>query len=111
MINLGREIFWFPFWWYGQGLLQVVETARNFVRGYAQKLAFKVWVKNIFTPMFGRYDWQSRIISGFMRLMNIIGRGFLIMMVSILASMVVMIYLALPLLAAGLVLFHFSAGW
>lgn len=34
-----------------------------------------LWLKNIFVPMFGQTDWQGRIMSFFMRLVNVIGRS------------------------------------
>jgi len=34
-----------------------------------------VWIKNIFTPMYGQTDWQGKLISFFMRLFQIIFRG------------------------------------
>ena len=107
--NVFGDIFLFPVWWYGKGLIQSAKFALSFVTGYSRRLGFMVWVKNIFTPMFGRYDWQSRIISVFMRIMNIIIRGFLIALVAVISLSGFIVYLALPILAIVFVVFHASA--
>lgn len=104
--ELGGDILRFPAWWYGKGLLRAATYAIEFVQGYARTLGVMVWAKNIFVPMFGRYDWQSRIISVFMRLANVIGRGFVTVIVSFIVFGIFALYVALPVIAVTFVLFH-----
>lgn len=104
--ELGGDVLRFPAWWYGKGLIRAVKYALEFIQGYARTLGVSVWVKNIFTPMFGRYDWQSRIISVFMRLVNIVGRGFVTILVSSVVVSILAIYVLLPLFAVIFALFH-----
>lgn len=104
--ELGGDILRFPAWWYGKGFLRAATYAIEFVQGYARTLGVMVWAKNIFVPMFGRYDWQSRIISVFMRLANVIGRGFVTMIVSFIVLGVFAVYVALPVVAVVFALFH-----
>lgn len=104
--ELGGDILRFPAWWYGKGFLRAATYAIEFVQGYARTLGVMVWAKNIFVPMFGRYDWQSRIISVFMRLANVIGRGFVTMIVSFIVLGVFAAYVALPVVAVVFALFH-----
>lgn len=107
--DLGGDVLRFPAWWYGQGLMNAVRYVVGFVQGYARKLGFMVWVKNVFTPMFGRYDWQSRLISVFMRVMNIIFRGFAVCIVAVMGLVGFGVYVALPIVAVVFVLFHLTA--
>lgn len=100
------DVFRFPLWWYSSGLVQAVRFARDFVVGYEHSLALRVWVKNIFVPMFGQYDWQSRIISVFMRLVNIVGRGLALMLLLVIVIVAFLVYLLLPMMAALFVIYH-----
>lgn len=104
--ELGGDILRFPAWWYGKGLVRAARYAAEFVHGYARSLGVMTWVKNIFVPMFGRYDWQSRIISVFMRLVNVVGRGFATMIVAIIVLGFLALYVALPGIAVAFILFH-----
>lgn len=107
--DIGGDIVRFPAWWYGQGLVNAGRYVIGFVRGYVRRLGFMVWVKNIFTPMFGRYDWQSRLISVFMRAMNIIFRGFAVCIVAVIGCVGFAAYVALPIAAVVFGLFHLTA--
>ncbi len=70
---IGDILFW-PIWWYTKGLVNaVLSTGRN-IKEQAEALGIGVWLRNIFTPMFGQYDIEGRIISFFMRLIQIIVR-------------------------------------
>jgi len=104
--ELGGDVLRFPAWWYGKGLVRAVRYALEFIQGHARTLGVSTWVKNIFTPMFGRYDWQSRIISVFMRLVNIVGRGCVTIIVSIVVVGVLVAYITLPLFALIFSLYH-----
>lgn len=107
--DLGGDVLRFPAWWYSRGLMNAVRYVVGFVQGYARKLGFMVWVKNVFTPMFGRYDWQSRLISVFMRVMNIVFRGFAVCIVAVMGLVGFGVYVALPMVAVVFVLFHLTA--
>lgn len=104
--DFGGDILRFPAWWYGVGFLRAATVAVEFVQGYARRLGVGVWMQNLFVPMFGRYDWQSRIISVFMRLMNIIGRGFATVIVAIIVFGVFVSYVALPVVSMVFAMYH-----
>jgi hypothetical protein len=59
-------------------------------------LALFVWIKNIFTPMYGQYDWQGRLISLFMRIVQIIFRGFVMLICVGIAVALLIIWIILP---------------
>lgn len=104
--ELGGDILRFPAWWYGKGLVRAATYAAEFVQGYARSIGVTTWAKNIFVPMFGRYDWQSRIISVFMRLVNVVGRGLVTIVVALLVLSVLALYLALPAVALAFMFVH-----
>jgi hypothetical protein len=107
--EVAGDVLRFPLWWYGEGLRQTLLSIFGVVRGYARSLGVFVWMKNLFTPMFGRYDWQSRLISVFMRAVNIFGRGFAVIVIAMIGVLACVAYLALPIVAATFVLYHATA--
>jgi len=72
--DLTLDFLYFPIWWYSTGLLERVSGTSDLIVGTARSLQIMVWIKNIFVPMYGAYDWQSRLISVFMRSVQIVGR-------------------------------------
>ena len=85
-----------PVWWYTRGLLFVVRGGGSWIRSYSKSLALNVWMKNLFVPMYGMYDWQSRIISFFMRLAQIAARAVGVLLLSIAVLVVIVIYVVAP---------------
>lgn len=68
----------------------------TWIASYAKSLALRVWIKNLFVPMYGMYDWQSRLISFFMRLAQIVFRGIGVVLLSGVVLFIVLIYLIAP---------------
>lgn len=100
------DVLQFPVWWYSRGLVRFFSYCEKNIAGTARSLSLKVWMKNLFVPMYGHYDWQSRIISVFMRTVQIIGRliAFVVWGVIILLGFV--LYLAAPILFGVLALYY-----
>ncbi|MHB8903781.1 MAG: hypothetical protein ACYC40_01595 [Patescibacteria group bacterium] len=69
------DIFYFPIWWYSVGFIRLLKGVWRFLLGQEQSLGFFIWLKNIFVPMYGQRDWAGRLISFFIRLVQIIFRG------------------------------------
>lgn len=105
-LEAGGVVLRFPLWWYGEGLRETVVSAYRGVFRYARSIGLFVWATNILTPMFGRYDWQSRIISVFMRIMNVIVRGFMVLVYAVGSLVFCVLYVVLPILVTILALFH-----
>jgi len=61
-------------------------------------LAPGLWLKNIFVPMFGQTDWQGRITSFFMRLVNVIGRGMGLLIWTMVVWILFLMYLTIPII-------------
>lgn len=62
----------------------------------AKVIGLNVWLTNLFRPMFGVRDWQGRIISFFMRLVQIIFRSIATLIWVVIMLAVFIIYLLLP---------------
>lgn len=91
------EIVYFPFWWYSVGFLETLKKLGRFWLGQEQALGFSVWLKNIFVPMYGQYDWAGRLISFFIRVVQIIFRGFVLLFWLIFVLAAAALWLAAPL--------------
>lgn len=73
------DLIYFPLWWYTSGVKLAGIFCAQLLRDGNSALAPKLWLKNIFVPMFGQYDWQGRLVSFFMRLVNVIGRSIMLL--------------------------------
>ena len=92
------DLFYFPIWWYSVGMLHFGRWCNGFFLGGYEIFAPGVWLRNIFVPMYGQYDIQGRLISFFMRVVQIIFRSAAAL-VWLAVSLVIFIgYLVLPLL-------------
>lgn len=100
-IKITSELFWdivkFPLWWYSRGLLKMVLRMKSFLRDKERSLAFFVWLKNIFRPMYGQNDIAGFLISFMVRLFQIIFRGIVLLFWSLISLSVVLIWLILPI--------------
>ncbi|MFA7314452.1 MAG: hypothetical protein WC025_00790 [Candidatus Magasanikbacteria bacterium] len=56
-----------------------------------------LWLKNIFVPMFGQYDFQGRLVSVFVRFLNIIFRTIGLLVWVILVIVLFFIWILLPM--------------
>jgi hypothetical protein len=106
VVTLVTDILMFPVWWYSRGLLLMLRGAQETFVGYVKYFSIDVWIKNLFVPMFGQRDWQSRLISIFMRLVQIVGRSFGLFVVAGLILGVVGVYLVAPIALGVLAAYH-----
>ena len=70
-----KEVVYFPLWWYTRGIAIVVKFAGEGISGWNMRTGFGVWLRNVFTPMFGQRDAVGRMISFCIRCANIVIRG------------------------------------
>jgi len=68
------SFFWFPFWWYGEGLVGVIRWGRVLLHRRWREYAMGLWIRNFFVPMYGAYDWVGRLISLVVRAAVILAR-------------------------------------
>jgi hypothetical protein len=100
LLQLLRDILWFPFWWYTTGFLRAFFGVRAIFSEGNASLAPGLWLKNLFVPMFGQYDMQGRIVSVFVRCGNVIVRGIGMSVWLVLCAMLFSVYLLVPLVVS-----------
>ncbi|RMD51359.1 hypothetical protein D6827_02390 [Candidatus Parcubacteria bacterium] len=105
-VDLFGGIIRWPFWWYTRGLVLVIGWSVDTVKMYAKTLAISVWIKNIFVPMFGFYDWQSRLISFIMRVANIIGRSIALFILILIVILFLAMYLLILPVSVGFFIYQ-----
>lgn len=108
-VNVAGDVVYWPVWWYSRGLFKAGRFCLNEVTAQAERLGLPVWVKNIFTPMFGQYDWEGRLISFAMRLIQIIVRGIALAVWTIVMLAVFLIWIILPPLIIYEIIVNFLA--
>jgi len=98
LIDLLRDIIYFPIWWYSAGLVLALKFYFKSLRAGAQRLALKILLKYWFKPMYGQRDWQGKIISFVMRTVQLIWNIFLMLIWFFVMTSVLFIYVILPVL-------------
>ena len=106
--DLVLDFLYWPIWWYTKGVLRAWHKMIDTIKQGNDELALLVWIKNIFRPMFGDYSFQGRIISFFMRIIQIIGRGLFFLFWLILAFLWFLVWLILPLFIIYQILISFG---
>lgn len=93
------EIIFFPIWWYTFGLLQTMSFAVEYLRRHEQQVGFLIWFKNIFVPMYGQTDIISRLVSFFVRSVQVLVRGAIMSVFLLISMALVVLWLAVPVVA------------
>jgi len=107
LIELIRDVLYFPVWWYGRGLLNLIIGVMHFLSDKQKALALLVWIKNIFRPMYGQYDFAGVLISFFVRLVQIILRSLFLLFWLILCLAVILFWVLFPLFVIYEIIFQF----
>ena len=103
-----RDIAYFPVWWYTRGLVELIERLFNFIADRQRSLALAVWMKNILKPMYAQYDWQGRLISILMRVVQIILRSLVLLFWVIAVFVVFILWVILPPLVIYEIIFQLN---
>jgi hypothetical protein len=91
------DIFYFPLWWFSGGVRYIGNKCYQLILKGNEYLAPGLWLKNLFVPMFGSRDWQGKIISFFMRLIQIIARSVALVVWASLCGLLCLGWFILPL--------------
>jgi len=97
LLDFLLDILYFPLWWYTGGAKYALIFCYNLWQDANQYLAPWLWLKNIFVPMFGQRDWQGRLVSIFIRLMNVLARGFMMLIWTVVVLALWLLWLILPI--------------
>jgi hypothetical protein len=108
IIDFIKDILYFPLWWYSAGAAKAFLFSLNKIRNMARQLGLKIWVANLFRPMFGQYDFAGRVISFFIRLVQIIARSIMMVVWIVLMLILFLIWLALPPFIIYQIIINFS---
>ena len=92
------DIFYFPVWWYTKGAGHAGKWCWEMFKQGNSNLAPGLWLANLFVPMFGQYDFQGRLVSFFMRLVQIFARAVALFVWLNLCLVLFLGWLALPIL-------------
>lgn len=106
-LDIIGDIFYFPVWWYAKGAKKAFLFCWEGIKDVEEYLALSIWIKNIFTPMYAQYDWQGRIISFFMRLIQIIIRSAFLSFWMVVYLILFFAWLLLPVFAAWRIYINF----
>ncbi|KKR13689.1 MAG: hypothetical protein UT42_C0040G0010 [Candidatus Falkowbacteria bacterium GW2011_GWA2_39_24] len=97
VVELAQDIIYFPIWWYTKGFWQLILGTQRFLSDMLKSLAILIWLKNLFVPMFSQHDFAGRVISFFMRLVQIIFRSFLFLFLALLSLVPLVLWLIAPI--------------
>ncbi|MBT7007175.1 hypothetical protein HN958_01580 [Candidatus Falkowbacteria bacterium] len=100
-------VYWL-YWWYTQGLKKAFISMLDLIATGNKELGLMIWVKNLFKPMFGQYDWQGRLISVFMRFFMIIIRFIIFLFWVFIALVKFLLWILIPIFIVGQVLFNLN---
>lgn len=106
ILQIVRDLLYFPLWWYSVGLWRTLLRVGNFLQERQMVLGLSVWVRNVFTPMYGQRDFAGKLISFLMRLFQIIIRGLLMLIYLLLALVAIIFWLTLPPLVVGAIIYQ-----
>jgi hypothetical protein len=100
------KILYFPLWWYSVGLLKKVKSQLKMLKDREKNLGLSVWMKNIFVPMYGQYDFSGRVISFFIRFFQIVYRSFVMLFWVLVAIISILFWIAIPVFIVFALIFQ-----
>jgi hypothetical protein len=103
------DVLYFPLWWYSKGLKKVGLWYAYTIRDIENRLGVWIWLKNLFVPMYGQQDWQGRLISVFMRIIQIIARSISFLVSFVVTFAFVLLWIIAPLFIIYEILLNFVA--
>ena len=106
ILDLLKDIFFFPIWWYSYGVFEFTKNLFYFLKNKLKSLALIIWIKNIFVPMYGQYDFMGHVISFLVRLFQIIFRTIFMIFWLLLALTLLFLWLSLPLIVVYEIIFQ-----
>ncbi|MBP9732467.1 MAG: hypothetical protein KBD29_03355 [Candidatus Magasanikbacteria bacterium] len=101
------DFLYAPLWWYTKGLKRAAQFSARLVAAGNAQFAPGIWLLNIFVPMFGQYDWQGRLVSFFVRLVNVIIRSILLIMWVLFSLIVLLLWIFIPIFVVYTLVYSF----
>jgi hypothetical protein len=94
----------FPVWWYSRGVVMILTMAQEGLEYSLKEKAFGLWMRNLFTPMYGDRSWTGRALSIFMRIVVLIWRGLSFLIQAWAYLLMLFCWLLLPLVGVMLLI-------
>ena len=96
-------------WWYGGGFWLAIKRFAWLEKRDVSRIGVHVWIRNFFVPMFHDYTLVGRALSVVFRFFIIIGKTVNLLVRTCVRLIVLLVWIALPLLfVAGLVVYGFK---
>ena len=105
---IGEFLYW-PVWWYSKGLKNTTIFSARTIKDWEEILGVSIWAKNLFTPMFGQYDIEGRLISFFMRLIQLTLRSVILAFLIVFSLIPIILWVLLPLVVMAEIYLNFTA--
>ncbi len=100
------ELIFFPVWWYTLGLKKTLSSYVESVSRKERELAFFLWIRNFFRPMYGQKDWQGRFISLLFRVLILFWKAAWLILWVFVRFTVVFLWFVLPAYAIYRLIFY-----
>ena len=94
-------------WWYSAGLLNLVHQIRDQVKSFSRSLYLPTLTKYLFVPMYGYTDIWSRLISFFVRLVQLVIIIIMTALYIILQCVLLVVWLCAPVVVTGNIVYQF----
>src|SRR5690606_18264858 len=98
IVELVKSVLFFPVVYYSTGLGRMAVWAKNQVTWFERFFAFRLSLMTLFTPLYGDYTRQGRIVGFVVRLMLLMFRTFGFALALFAVGALFVIYGFLPLL-------------
>lgn len=98
------EVLYFPVWWYTDGLRWWSQMLLRQLIATEYRLAVRILVRTLFQPMYGDRTRSGRIISFFMRLVLIVGKGLTLVVWASVFVCAWVLWIGGPVLTLGLLI-------
>lgn len=95
-VDVVGAVVYFPVWWYTVGALKALRWCWGRLSGAATAFGFGIWIRNLFTPMYGQRDIAGRLISFFMRLVTIVFYALILAVLAVLLAVLAVLWLVIP---------------
>ncbi len=93
------SFFLYPIWWYSTGLSHLTSWIVEGLRYRWRKYALGLWLRHLTLPMYGEYSFIGRVVSFFMRVVVVVGRGIAWGVEAIVYGLLLIIWIVWPALA------------
>lgn len=75
LFALAKDFVYAPLWWYTRGVAGVYVWLVRRVIATWHIFGIMLWMRHLFSPMFQQYDVAGRLISFFMRIVQVVVRS------------------------------------